>query len=191
MVLLEDVHWIDRASEEYFTSLVDALVGARIILVCTYRAGYRPPWIDKSFATQMALQPLGLEDGLSLARATLGAQTLDATLLETIATKAEGNPFFVEELVRAVREQGGESTAAVPATIEEVLRSRVDRLELPDQRLLQHAAVIGRQVPLSVLESWRASPPTRYGPGSAGSPARSSSTSCRAAPSSSTASSTR
>jgi tetratricopeptide (TPR) repeat protein len=153
VVLLEDVHWIDRASEEYFTSLVDALVGARIILVCTYRAGYRPPWIDKSFATQMALQPLGLEDGLSLARATSGAQTFDATLLETIATKAEGNPFFVEELVRAVREQGGESTAAVPATIEEVLRSRVDRLELPDQRLLQHAAVIGRQVPLSVLES--------------------------------------
>ena len=91
--------------------------------------GYRPPWIDKSFATQMALQPLGREDGLSLARASSGAQTLDATLLETIAAKAEGNPFFVEELVRAVREQGGESTAAVPATIEEVLRSRLDRLE--------------------------------------------------------------
>ena len=72
VVLLEDVHWIDRASEEYFASLVDALVGARIILVCTYRAGYRPPWIDKSFATQMALQPLGLEDGLSLARSTSG-----------------------------------------------------------------------------------------------------------------------
>ena len=152
-MLLEDVHWIDRASEEYFASLVDALVGARIILVCTYRAGYRPPWIDKSFATQMALQPLGREDGLNLARSTSGAQALDATLLETIAAKAEGNPFFVEELVRAVREQGGERTAAVPATIEEVLRSRLDRLEPPDQRLLQHAAVIGRQVPLSVLES--------------------------------------
>ena len=153
VVLLEDVHWIDRASEEYFTSLVDALVGTRIILVCTYRAGYRPPWIDKSFATQMALQPLGREDGLSLARASSGAHTFDATLLETIAAKAEGNPFFVEELVRAVREQGGESTAAVPATIEEVLRSRLDRLESLDQRLLQHAAVIGRQVPLSVLEA--------------------------------------
>jgi tetratricopeptide (TPR) repeat protein len=153
VVLLEDVHWIDRASEEYFASLVDALVGARIILVCTYRAGYRPPWIDKSFATQMALQPLGREDGLNLARSTSGAQALDATLLETIAAKAEGNPFFVEELVRAVREQGGERTAAVPATIEEVLRSRLDRLEPPDQRLLQHAAVIGREVPLSVLES--------------------------------------
>src|SRR5262245_14789664 len=153
VVLLEDVHWIDRASEEYFASLVDSLVGARIILVCTYRAGYRPPWIDKSYATQMALQPLGLEDGLSLARASSGGHALDAALLETIAAKAEGNPFFVEELVRAVREQGGERTAAVPATIEEVLRSRLDRLEPLDQRLLQHAAVIGRQVPLSVLEA--------------------------------------
>ena len=159
VLLLEDVHWIDRASEEYFTSLVDALVGTRIILVCTYRAGYRPPWIDKSFATQMALQPLGREDGLSLARASSGAHTFDATLLETIAAKAEGNPFFVEELVRAVREQGGESTAAVPATIEEVLRSRLDRLESLDQRLLQHAAVIGRQVPLSVLEALVDVPP--------------------------------
>jgi DNA-binding NtrC family response regulator/tetratricopeptide (TPR) repeat protein len=159
VVLLEDVHWIDRASEEYFTSLVDALVGTRIILVCTYRAGYRPPWIDKSFATQVALQPLGRGDGLSLARATSGAQTLDAALLETIAAKAEGNPFFVEELVRAVREQGGESTAAVPATIEEVLCSRLDRLEPLDQRLLQHAAVIGRQVPLSLFEALAAVPP--------------------------------
>jgi tetratricopeptide (TPR) repeat protein len=158
VVLLEDVHWIDRASEEYFASLIDALVGARIILVCTYRAGYRPPWIDKSYATQVALQPLGLEDGLSLARASSGGHALDATMLETIATKAEGNPFFVEELVRAVREQGGERTAAVPATIEEVLRSRLDRLESGDQRLLQHAAVIGRQVPLSVLEAVAALP---------------------------------
>jgi tetratricopeptide (TPR) repeat protein len=153
VLLLEDVHWIDRASEEYVASLVDALVGARIILVCTYRAGYRPPWIDRSYATQVALQPLGLEDGLSLARASSGAQDLDAALLETIAAKAEGNPFFVEELVRAVREQGGERSAAVPATIEEVLRSRLDRLDPVDQRLLQHAAVIGRQVPLSVLEA--------------------------------------
>jgi len=152
-ILLEDTHWIDRASEEYFSSLVDAIGGAPVIVVSTSRPGYRPPWIDKSFATQVALQPLGSADGLSLARAVAGAETFEAALLEALVAKAEGNPFFVEELVRAVREQDGQHVRAVPDTVEDVLRSRIDRLEPEDQRLLQRAAVVGRQVPLSVLEA--------------------------------------
>jgi tetratricopeptide (TPR) repeat protein len=153
VILLEDMHWIDRASEEYFTSLVDALVAVPVMLICTHRPGYRPPWIDKSFATQMALQPLGPSEGLSLARAVPGAEAVDASVLETLLAKADGNPFFVEELVRSLREQGGHSVPAVPDTIEDVLRGRVDRLDPEDQRLLQHAAVIGREVPLSLLEA--------------------------------------
>ena len=153
VLLLEDVHWIDRASEEYFTSLVDALPArASSSSARTARATGRPGSTSRS-PPRWRCSRWGWRTASAWPGPTSGAQTLDATLLETIATKAEGNPFFVEELVRAVREQGGESTAAVPATIEEVLRSRVDRLEPPDQRLLQHAAVIGRQVPLSVLES--------------------------------------
>jgi transcriptional regulator with AAA-type ATPase domain/tetratricopeptide (TPR) repeat protein len=152
-ILLEDTHWIDRASEEYFSSLVDAIAGAPVIVVSTSRPGYRPPWIDKSFATQVALQPLGSADGLSLARTVAGAETFEAALLEALVAKAEGNPFFVEELVRALREQDGRHVLAVPDTVEDVLRSRIDHLEPEDQRLLQRAAVVGRQVPLSVLEA--------------------------------------
>ncbi|HEX6210935.1 MAG TPA: AAA family ATPase, partial [Methylomirabilota bacterium] len=153
VILLEDMHWIDRASEEYFASLVDALVGVPAMLICTHRPGYRPPWIDKSFATQMALQPLGPAEGLSLARAVPGAQAFNDSLLEMLLAKADGNPFFVEELVRSLREQGGQGAPAVPDTIEDVLRSRVDRLDPADQRLLQRAAVIGREVPVSLLEA--------------------------------------
>jgi transcriptional regulator with AAA-type ATPase domain/tetratricopeptide (TPR) repeat protein len=153
VILVEDAHWMDRASEGYFTSLVDAMAGVPIMLVCTYRPGYRPPWMDKSFTTQMGLQPLGSAEGRTLARAALGAQSLDGPLLDTVLAKAEGNPFFVEELARSLREQGDRGPLAVPDTIEDVLRSRVDRLQLEDQRLLQRAAVIGREVPVSLLEA--------------------------------------
>jgi transcriptional regulator with AAA-type ATPase domain/tetratricopeptide (TPR) repeat protein len=153
VLLLEDAHWIDRASEEYFASLVDAIAAAPIILIWTSRAGYRPPWSDKSFATQISLQPLEAAEGLTLARAVPGAEALDAAQLEEIAAKAEGNPFFLEELVRAAREQDPHSSLTVPDTVEDVLRSRIDRLDPEDQRLLQRAAVVGREAPLSILEA--------------------------------------
>ena len=57
---VEDLHWIDKTSEDYLMSLVESLVGAPILLLGTYRPGYRPPWVEKSYATQVALRPLGL-----------------------------------------------------------------------------------------------------------------------------------
>ncbi|HET7341702.1 MAG TPA: AAA family ATPase, partial [Methylomirabilota bacterium] len=154
VVLLEDVHWIDRASEEYFASLVDAIAAAPVMLVCTQRPGYRAPWLERALATQIAVQPLGRDEGLSLARSVSGAERLDPSLLEAVVAKAEGNPFFLEELVRSVRDQGaGRAVLVVPDTIEDVLRSRIERLSVDDRDLLQRAAVIGREVPLSLLEA--------------------------------------
>ena len=57
-LLVEDLHWIDKPSEEFFETLVDGLPGARILLVATYRPGYRAPWMDRSYATQITLHPL-------------------------------------------------------------------------------------------------------------------------------------
>ena len=68
---VEDLHWIDKTSEECFTSLVEGLGGARILFLLTYRPGYRPPWMDKSYATQMALQPLSPQDSLSVVHSVL------------------------------------------------------------------------------------------------------------------------
>ncbi len=154
VVVVEDFHWIDTTSEEFFASLAEILAGSRILFVSTYRAGYRPLWIEKSYATQMALQPLAPDDSLRVLRSVLGAEPVPDALADRIVAKAEGNPLFLEELARTVREQTGEApTLAVPDTIQEVLRGRINRLAPDDKGLLEIAAVVGRDVPLSIVEA--------------------------------------
>jgi len=153
VLIIEDLHWIDSTSEEYLASLAESLPGARLLLVCTHRGGYRPPWIDKSYATQVALQPLAPEESARIVRSVLGPDQA-AAFYDLIVAKAEGNPFFVEELARTVREQmGGASPMTVPDTIEEVLGGRIDRLAPEDRRLLEIAAVVGKEVPFAVVHS--------------------------------------
>ncbi|MBI2161539.1 MAG: sigma 54-interacting transcriptional regulator [Candidatus Rokubacteria bacterium] len=151
--VLEDLHWIDTTSADLFASLAEILAGSRILLVCTYRAGYRPPWIEKSYATQVALQPLAPDDSLRVLRSVLGAEQVSDALADRIVSKAEGNPLFLEELARTVREHSGDSpTLTVPDTIQEVLRGRIERLAHGDRRLLEIAAVVGREIPFSVVQ---------------------------------------
>ena len=154
VLVVEDLHWIDRTSEEYLGALIDVVAGARILLVTTHRPGYRPPWMDRSFATQVALQPLSAPESLSLARDVIGAAEVDEPTVEMIVAKAEGNPFFTEELARAVAESGGSAPgSAVPDTVEGVLMARIDRLAAEDKRVLQAAAVIGRSLPFLLLQA--------------------------------------
>jgi transcriptional regulator with AAA-type ATPase domain/tetratricopeptide (TPR) repeat protein len=154
VVVVEDLHWIDRTSEECFASLAELVGGLRLLLVSTYRHGYRPPWIEKSYATQVALQPLAPEDGARILRWVLGADHASAALEEKIIAKAEGNPFFLEELAQAVREQGGTlPPIGVPDTIQEVLLARIERLAAEDKRLLEVAAVVGKDVSVSVVRA--------------------------------------
>jgi tetratricopeptide (TPR) repeat protein len=149
----EDFHWIDRTSEECVAALVDHLAGAPILLIVTYRPGYRPPWSDKSYTTQLALQPLSPEESLSVLRSILG-RPLTETMARSILAKAEGNPFFLEELARAVGEQADlPGTWAVPGTIEEVLLARIARLTEPARRLLEAASVLGREPSLPLLRA--------------------------------------
>jgi DNA-binding NtrC family response regulator/tetratricopeptide (TPR) repeat protein len=153
VLVVEDMHWIDRTSEEYLETLVDIVGGARILLVTTHRPGYQPPWMDKSYATQVALQPLSPRESLSLARDVIGPAEVDEPTVEMIVAKAEGNPFFTEELARAVAEGGSPITGTtVPDTIEGVLMARIDRLAAEDKRVLQAAAVIGRTLPFLLLQ---------------------------------------
>ena len=153
-LVVENLHWIDRASEEYLASLVEVVPGAGVLLLFTYRPGYRPPWIDKSYATQIALQPLAPRDSLALVRSVVPAETVPDTLAEAILARAEGNPFFLEELVLVVAEGTGDSAPpAVPATVQDVLLARISRLSEEAKWALQTAAVLGREVPLDLLRA--------------------------------------
>jgi class 3 adenylate cyclase/transcriptional regulator with XRE-family HTH domain/tetratricopeptide (TPR) repeat protein len=149
---VEDLHWIDGSSEEYLASLAESLAGAPILLVCTWRPGYRPPWAEHSYVTQLALRRLSADESLRVVRSVLHQQRVPDALAEAILGRAEGNPFFLEELARAVMERGetGAETL-VPDTIQGVLMARMDRLPDITRRVLQTASVLGREVPLRLL----------------------------------------
>ena len=150
---VEDLHWIDKTSEEYLASLVESLPGTAILLLCTYRPGYRPSWLEKSYATQLALHPLPPQDSHAVVASTLQRAQVPETLTQLILAKAEGNPFFLEELTRAVLERADVlADVAVPDTIQGVLMARIDRLPEDTKRLLQTAAVLGREFTSQLLE---------------------------------------
>jgi class 3 adenylate cyclase/tetratricopeptide (TPR) repeat protein len=151
---VEDLHWIDKTSEDYLMSLVESLTGAPILLLGTYRPGYRPPWVEKSYTTQVALRPLASRDSLVVVRSVAPRGQLSDHLTQVILAKAEGNPFFLEELTRAMVEQGElQADVAVPDTIQGVLMARIDRLPDAVKRLLQTASVLGRTFSVRLLEA--------------------------------------
>ncbi len=154
ILAIEDLHWIDKTSEEFFALLAESLAGAPVLLLTTYRPGCRPPWLERSYATQIALRPLSYRDSLSVVRSVVEGRELAELLAHVILEKAEGNPFFLEELARSVAEQGDEPhQLSVPDTVQGVLQARIDRLADAPKRLLQAASVIGREVSLRLLRA--------------------------------------
>jgi tetratricopeptide (TPR) repeat protein len=145
---IEDLHWIDQASEEFLAYLVEGLAAARMLLLVTYRAGYRPRWIEKSYVTQIALPKLSEPESRQVVDALLRRATLTEDLVEVVLSKAEGNPFFLEELTRSLLES---PDVSVPDTIQGVLLSRIDRLPEVHKKLLQTASVLGREFDLALL----------------------------------------
>jgi predicted ATPase len=166
ILAVEDLHWSDPTSEEFLASLVDALPGAALLVLGTYRPGYRLPWAEKSYATQLTVPPLSARDSLQVVHAVLGRETVPPPMAEAVLAKAQGNPFFLEELAQALGEQrlspGGPARRAtprqssadfrLPPTVEAVLAARIDRLSPEAKRLLQTAAVIGMDAPVPLLQ---------------------------------------
>jgi len=152
LLLVEDLHWIDRTSEEFFASIMNRLPGSRILFVCTYRPGYEPPWGGRSFATQLSLAPLSDEDSLKVVTSIVPIGSLLKPVTDVILNRAEGNPFFLEELVLAVHDRPDiAADLPLPDTLQGVLVTRFERLPEEEQSLLQLAAVIGRDVPVPTL----------------------------------------
>jgi predicted ATPase len=94
VLVLEDLHWVDKISEEFLGFLAESVRDARVLMLTTYRPGYRPPWIDKSYAGQMPLQPLPQDDSIRMVRSVLQVEQLVDLVTQEIVAKADGNPFF-------------------------------------------------------------------------------------------------
>ena len=158
IVVVEDLHWMDAASEALGLSLLQGIDTLPIFVLLTYRAGYRQPWMDRSYVTQIALPPLSREDSAGIVRALFDTD-VPPTLTDLIVDRAEGNPFFLEELTQAVAEQRdmGEPRA-VPETVQEVLLARINRLADGARRALETAAVFGRSVSRHLLSATWAGP---------------------------------
>jgi class 3 adenylate cyclase/tetratricopeptide (TPR) repeat protein len=154
LLVVEDLHWVDRVSEEFLSRLVESIQGAPLALVCTYRPGYQAPWMRASYATQLALPRLTLAESLVVLRAVLAERGADPAALEEIVDKADGNPFFLEELARALLEDAPTGPRQpVPGTVHDVLLARIDRLADEPRRVLQTASVLGREFPRRLLEA--------------------------------------
>jgi class 3 adenylate cyclase/tetratricopeptide (TPR) repeat protein len=154
VLAVENAHWIDATSEEWLTTLVERLSTAAILLLVTYRPGYRPPWVERSIVTQIALPRLLPHEGLAVVQSVLDTTPLPDRLVSELLAKAGGNPFFLEELAWSVVEHGArEAPLLVPDTIQAVLAARLDRLPAEEKHLLQTAAVIGKDIPFALLQA--------------------------------------
>jgi tetratricopeptide (TPR) repeat protein len=166
VLALEDVHWADPATEDWITRLAEGIGARRALILVTSRPGYRPPFGHLSFHTMLALPTLSSADTLRIAVDLIGAAQLPAELQALIVEKADGNPFFVEELVRSLHELGvirhdgervvlraGLDRVLVPDTVEEVILARLARLDDDVKELLSVAAVVGRNVPVPLLRA--------------------------------------
>jgi class 3 adenylate cyclase/tetratricopeptide (TPR) repeat protein len=164
LVIFEDLHWIDSETQALLDSLVDSLGSARLLLLVNYRPEYTHTWGSKTSYTQMRLDALPAESAGELLAALLGEDAGLAPLKELLVKR--GNPFFLEETVRTLVETKaltGERgryrltqpvrTLQVPSTVQTMLAARIDRLSAEDKRLLQVASVIGKDVPLTLLQA--------------------------------------
>jgi class 3 adenylate cyclase/tetratricopeptide (TPR) repeat protein len=166
LIVFEDLHWIDSETQALLDSLVESLPMARVLLVVSYRPEYQHGWRGKSYYTQLRLDALPPRGADELLTVLLGSDPQVDALKRVLIERTEGNPFFLEESVRALIETGGltgergayrlttkPDLLRIPATIQAVLAARFDRLPGEDKRLLQAAAVIGKDVPLRLLEA--------------------------------------
>ncbi len=166
LLILEDLHWIDAETQAWLDGLVDALPAARLLLLVTYRPEYQHAWGSRTNYTQLRVDPLPRKGAEDLLQALLGADPELASLRELLIERTEGNPFFLEESVRTlvetralVGERGAYrlaqalDTVQVPATVQAILASRIDRLPPAEKQLLQSAAVIGKDVPFNLLHA--------------------------------------
>jgi class 3 adenylate cyclase/tetratricopeptide (TPR) repeat protein len=163
MVIFEDLHWIDEETQAFLNLLADSIGNAKILLLVNYRAEYSHQWNSKTYYTQLRLDPLGKESADEMLTALLGDGADVAQLKRVIIEKTEGNPFFMEEIVQILFDDGALARNGtvrltrslgqlkIPPTVQAILASRMDRLPPDEKELLQALAVIGRRFRFGLL----------------------------------------
>jgi predicted ATPase/class 3 adenylate cyclase len=164
LVVFEDLHWIDAETQALLDGLVESLPTARLLLLVNYRPEHHHTWSGKSYYRQLRIDSLPPESAEELLAALLGSDAGLQPLKRLLIERTDGNPFFLEESVRTLVEtkalagQPGQyrltqpiQTIQVPPTVQVMLAARIDWLSLEDKRLLQLAAVIGKDVPFALL----------------------------------------
>lgn len=163
-ILFEDLQWLDSETEAFLAFFSERVPNARILLLVNYRPEYQHGWGRKSNYTQLGLNPLGPVDAQRLLTELLGDDAGLTALKLLVLEKTEGNPFFIEEVVLTLAEEGAllgdpgryriEKTPTalhIPTTVQGVLAARMDRLPTAEKELLQILAVIGNELPLSLI----------------------------------------
>jgi class 3 adenylate cyclase/tetratricopeptide (TPR) repeat protein len=162
---LEDLHWADDRSDLALQRLLDALDGTGAVILLTYRPEPRPQW-EPRIGTVVELTPLGRDETAALACAALRVESLSDELAEFLYSRTAGNPLFIEEFTRSLRDheivpvESGvaslvqhESAEALPTNVDSIIRGRVDRLPERDREVLSMASVVGSEFSSAILES--------------------------------------
>ncbi len=166
LLAVEDLHWIDKTSEEFLTYLIDWLANANILLILLYRPEYTHPWGGKSYYSHVGVGQLSIKASAELVQSILEGAQVVPELRELIVSRAGGNPLFVEEFTYTLLENGSikrkdnqyvlskkASEIQVPDTIQGIITSRIDRLEENLKRTMQVASVIGRDFAYRILHT--------------------------------------
>jgi len=158
ILAFEDLHWIDKSSEDTLKGLLDNIAGSRVFLILTYRPEYACVWGGKSYHSQVNLNRLSNRETLSMVTHLLGTKNIAGDLEEMLLQKTEGVPFFIEEFVKSLRDlkiitktdgryqlQKEAQSVEIPSTIQDVIMARVDSLPEGAKEVLQTGAVIERE----------------------------------------------
>src|SRR5262249_50151970 len=164
LVVFEDLHWIDSETQAFLDGFIENLPAAPILLAVNYRPEYQHRWGSKTYYGQLRIDALPPPSAHELLGALVGQDASLNVLKPLLIARTEGNPLFVEESVRTLVEVGALAgvrgayrlvksldTISVPPTVQAMLAARIDRLGVDDKRLLQTAAVVGKDVPFALL----------------------------------------
>ncbi len=165
VLAIEDLHWIDKTSEELLNSIARSMGNERIMLLFTCRPGFVHSFIDKPYYTQIALTSLSTGECRFLVESILKSEEISEELMGLILKKTGGNALFVEEVTRSLIDSGiivksdGRYTAEkevseieVPSSVQDIIMARIDRLEETRKSKLQVCSVIGREFSFELLQ---------------------------------------
>jgi class 3 adenylate cyclase len=165
LFIVEDLHWTDPTTLELLNLVLDQTPTASLLVLLTCRPHFQPPWHHRSYITEMTLNHLSPAQVAQIVHGMTGGKTLPPEVLQQILAKTDGVPLFIEEMTKAILESGqltvvdghyaltgSFATLAIPATLQDSLMARLDRL-VTAKGVAQMGATIGRQFAYDLLQA--------------------------------------